>query len=208
MTDLYLVTDRASCRQGGHSVPVVVEEACRAGVRWVQLREKDLATRAFIELAADLLTITRRYGALLFINDRVDVALAVDADGVHVGQDDMPVSLVRSLLGPGKLIGLSINSADELQALASEPVQPDYLGLATVFPTGTKTDTASLLGLSGLADLCRQTTLPTFAIGGINATSIQAVCQTGVSGVAVVSAICAQPSPYAAARQLISLLPQ
>ncbi|GAB3505674.1 thiamine phosphate synthase [Spirosoma knui] len=201
---VYLVTDSAICQQAGHTLPFVVEEACRAGVRWVQLREKAMTTRSFVELGTTLKTITQRYGARLIINDRVDVALAVDADGVHIGQDDMPYPLVRSLLGPGKIIGLSVNSLTELVAAQGHD-DIDYLGIATIFATGTKLDTVSLLGLPGLQDLCKQTQLPTFAIGGINATNVQSVMQTGVAGVAVVSAICGQASPYEAARELIQL---
>ncbi|WP_338873878.1 thiamine phosphate synthase [Spirosoma sp. SC4-14] len=204
MNRLYLVTDSDVARKAGHTLPFVVEEACRAGVRWVQLREKELSTRAFLELGAEIKQITQAYGANLIINDRVDVALALDADGVHVGQGDMPYSMVRTLIGPDKIIGLSINNLAELQAIAG--AQLDYLGIATIFPTGTKQDTSSLLGLDGLQQLCRQTSLPTFAIGGINAQNIQQVMQTGVTGAAVVSAICGHPSPYEASREMIELL--
>ncbi|AUD01906.1 thiamine phosphate synthase [Spirosoma pollinicola] len=203
MNGLYLVTDSGIAHQAGHTLPFVVEEACRAGVRWVQLREKDLTTRAFLELGVALKHITQHYGAKLIINDRVDIALAVDADGVHVGQDDMPHQLVRSLIGPGKIIGLSINNMDELKA--AQGADLDYLGIATIFQTGTKQDTSSLLGLDGLTAICQQTSLPTFAIGGINATNSQSVVKAGASGVAVVSAICGQTSPYAASRELIKL---
>jgi thiamine-phosphate pyrophosphorylase len=201
---VYLVTDSVICQQAGHTVPFVAEEACRAGVRWIQLREKTMTTRSFVELGTTLKTITQRYGARLIINDRVDVALAVNADGVHIGQDDMPYALVRSLLGPDKIIGLSVNNLAELVA-AQGHNDIDYLGIATIFATGTKLDTVSLLGLSGLQNLCKQTQLPTFAIGGINATNVQSVIQTGVTGVAVVSAICGQTSPYEAACELTQL---
>lgn len=203
MNRLYLVTNSAIARQAGHTLPYVVEEACRAGVRWVQLREKDLSTRAFLDIAFELKRITQTYQATLIINDRVDIALAVDADGVHVGQDDMPHELVRSLIGPDKIIGLSINTMAELEAARGADL--DYLGIATIFPTGTKQDTSSLLGLDGLQSICQQTNLPTFAIGGINATNIQSIRQAGATGAAVVSAICGQVSPYAASQELIRL---
>ncbi|GAB3892390.1 thiamine phosphate synthase [Spirosoma agri] len=206
MSTLYLVTDGAIAQQAGHTLPYVVEEACRAGVRWVQLREKTLSTRAFIELGVALKRITQDYGANLIINDRVDVALAIDADGVHIGQDDMPYQLVRTLIGPDKLIGLSINSETELQAAANMDV--DYLGIATIFPTGTKQDTSSLLGLEGLRALCQQTNRPTYAIGGINAGNIQQIRRAGATGAAVVSAICGHASPYEAARHLSYLIDQ
>lgn len=204
MNGLYLVTDRIIAQQAGHTVAFVVEEACRAGVCWVQLREKDLSTRAFLEAARELKQITQAYGARLIINDRVDIALAVDADGVHVGQDDMPYEVVRSLVGPEKIIGLSVNDMVELRAALDD--KPDYLGVAAVFATNTKLDTSNLLGLDGLRDICTSTSLPTFAIGGINAANIGQIMQTGATGAAVVSAICGQPSPYEATRELLQLI--
>ncbi|QMW00854.1 thiamine phosphate synthase [Spirosoma foliorum] len=204
MSQLYLVTDSAIAQAAGHTLAFVVDEACRAGVRWVQLREKSLSTRAFLELGMDLKRITQAYGAKLIINDRVDIALAIDADGVHVGQDDMPYELVRSLIGPDKIIGLSINNLAELEAAQNANV--DYLGIATIFPTGTKQDTSSLLGIAGLQEICSRTQLPTFAIGGINTRTIQDITRTGATGSAVVSAICGQASPYEATRELIRLM--
>ncbi|WP_266365063.1 thiamine phosphate synthase [Tellurirhabdus rosea] len=201
---LYLVTDSHISRQAGHSLAFVVEEACRAGVRWVQLREKALSTQAFVELGLAIQAITRPYGARLLINDRIDVALAIGADGVHIGQDDMPYALARKLLGPDKIIGLSVNNLSEAEAACHLDV--DYLGIATIYPTGTKTDTSSLLGPAGLQTICGRTNLATFAIGGIGAGNIREVMQTGVSGAAVVSAICGQVSPYEATRELIQKL--
>jgi thiamine-phosphate pyrophosphorylase len=201
---LYLVTDGSIARQAGHTLPFVVEEACRAGVRWVQLREKDLSTRDFLDMATQLKRITHAHGARLIINDRVDIALAVDAGGVHVGQDDMPYERVRSLIGPDKIIGLSVNTLMELEAARDADL--DYLGVATIFPTGTKQDTSSLLGIDGLRAICQRTRLPTFAIGGIKATNIQETIRAGATGAAVVSAICGHSSPYEATRELISLL--
>jgi thiamine-phosphate pyrophosphorylase len=201
---LYLVTDGGIAQQAGHTLPFVVEEACRAGVRWVQLREKDLSTRDFLDMGLALKRITQTYGARLIINDRVDIALAVDADGVHVGQEDMPCDRVRSLIGPGKIIGLSVNSLAELEVARDADL--DYLGVATIFPTGTKQDTSSLLGIDGLRAICQRTQLPTFAIGGINAGNIQEIVRAGATGAAVVSAICGHPSPYDATRELIRLL--
>jgi thiamine-phosphate pyrophosphorylase len=204
VSPIYLVTDSVISQQAGHTLPFVVEEACRAGVRWVQLREKNRSTRAFLELGFQLKAITQRYDAKLIINDRVDIALAIDADGVHVGQDDMPYHLVRSLLGPDKIIGLSVNNRAEL--LATQDLDVDYLGVAAIFPTGTKQDTSSVLGIEGLREICALTRFPTYAIGGIHPINIQSVMKTGVTGVAVVSAICGQPSPYEATRELFALL--
>lgn len=204
MNRLYLVTDGGIARQAGHTLPFVVEEACRAGVRWVQLREKHLSTRDFLDMGLALKRITQAYGAHLIINDRVDIALAIDADGVHVGQDDMPYDRVRSLIGTNKIIGLSVNTLMELEAARDADL--DYLGVATIFPTGTKQDTSSLLGIDGLRAICQQTRLPTFAIGGIKTTNIQETIRAGATGAAVVSAICGHSSPYEATRELISLL--
>ncbi|GAA4396284.1 thiamine phosphate synthase [Nibrella viscosa] len=204
MNRLYLVTDADICRQAGHTLPYVVEEACRAGVRWVQLREKNLSTRQFLETGAAVKRITQAYGARLIINDRVDVAMALDTDGVHIGQDDMPYEVVRSLVGNEKIIGLSVNNLTELQTACDLNV--DYLGVATVFPTGTKQDTASLLGIETLGVICGRTNRPTFAIGGISAGNVQDVIRAGATGVAVVSAICGHPSPYDASRRLIDLI--
>lgn len=204
MSGLYLVTDSAIAHQAGHTLPHVVEEACRAGVQWIQLREKALSTRAFINLATTLKQVTQAYNAKLIINDRVDVALAIDADGVHVGQDDMPYQLVRSLIGPDKIVGLSINNVAELQTFVAEEL--DYIGIATIFSTDTKADTSSLLGLAGLQEVCQCVQLPTFAIGGIKAHYIQQIMQTGATGAAVVSAICGHPSPYEAAKELLHLI--
>ena len=201
-TPLYLVTDSGICQRAGHTVEFVVEEACRAGVRLVQLREKALSTKEFVMQALRVQVVTRKYQATLIINDRIDVALAIDADGVHIGQDDMPYALARKLLGSTKIIGLSVNNLTELQeSEAMEGV--DYLGIATVYATPTKTDTQQALGISGLAEICKQTALPTFAIGGIQLSNVQEVMQAGVTGVAVVSAICGATSPYEATIQLL-----
>jgi thiamine-phosphate pyrophosphorylase len=199
-TPLYLVTDAGICQRAGHTVEFVVTEACRAGVRLVQLREKELSTRAFIEQAFRIKAITRHYGATLIINDRVDVALAIDADGVHIGQDDMPYTLARQLLGKHKIIGLSVNNPAELQA--SLALDVDYWGIATIFATPTKTDTGVALGLETLVQMCQQTALPTYAIGGIQLDNAQSVRKTGVTGVAVVSAICGAASPFEATQHL------
>ncbi|MDJ1483958.1 thiamine phosphate synthase [Cytophagaceae bacterium YF14B1] len=204
MSKLYLVTDSLICQQAGYNVEYVVEQACKAGVNWVQLREKDLSTEDFIALAHKVLAITRMYNAKLIINDRVEVAVAVDADGVHIGQDDMSYTQARELMGYTKIIGLSVNNLPELTA--ANALDVDYVGIASIFSTTTKLDTTSELGIEGLRSLCTQTKHSTYAIGGINQTNIQQVIQTGVTGVAVVSAICGTASPYDATRTLIQLI--
>ena len=175
----------------------VVRDAVRGGVTAVQLRRKEGSTRAFIEDARSLLALLRPIGIPLIINDRVDVALAVNADGVHVGQDDMDVEDARRLLGPECLIGVSVTTL--VQARHADGTSADYLGIGPVFTTATKPDAAPALGLAATAEICRGTRIPSVAIGGINQHNAADVRATGVCGLAVVSAICAAPDPAAAA---------
>jgi thiamine-phosphate pyrophosphorylase len=195
---LYLVTDRPLC--GARPVDAVVAEAVAGGVACVQLREKDLATRPFVELALRLKAVLAPAGVPLLINDRMDVALACGADGVHVGQSDMPVAVLRRHLGPKAVIGLSVETwADVEQA---QDMEVDYLGVSPVYATPTKTDTLTPWGLEGLARIRAFSRHPLVAIGGMNAATVQAAVRAGADGVAVVSAICASPDPRAAAREL------
>jgi len=145
-------------------------------------------------------------GVPLIINDRVDVALAVDADGVHLGQSDMPATLARQLLGPDKLIGLSVENEQQFEQAQSLPV--DYLGLSAIFATPTKTNTVKHWGLDGLNWAMARSRLPMVAIGGLNTSNIGAVAQTGVQGIALVSAISHAPDPQQAARDLRLLIEQ
>ena len=195
---LYLVTDRSLL--GGRALIEVVRAAVRGGVTVVQLREKDLSTRAFIELAELLLVHLRPLGVPLIINDRVDVALAAGADGVHVGQSDMPADQARKLLGPERLLGLSLEYMD--QFYEPDLALVDYVAASPVFATPTKTDTAPPWGLDGLRALCHVSPKPVVAIGGIHAGNATALREAGAAGLAVVSAICAAPDPEAAARAL------
>jgi thiamine-phosphate pyrophosphorylase len=165
----------------------------------VQLREKDCATRQFVELARALKALLAPAGVPLIVNDRVDVALAAAAAGVHLGQSDMDCRDARRLLGPGALIGLSVET---LAQSAAAPGEADYLGVSPVFSTPTKTDTAPAWGLDGLAALRRETSRPLVAIGGIHAENASQVIAAGADGIAVVSALCAAADPEAAAREL------
>lgn len=198
---LYLVTDRELSL--GRSLEEVVSEAVAGGVTIVQLREKDASTGEFVELASRLKAILKPYGIPLIINDRVDVALAVDADGLHIGQSDMPYEIARKLLGPDKIIGLSVENMDDL--LKANKLDVDYVGISPVYGTPTKTDTAEPFGLEGLHKAVAHSVHPTVAIGGMNAATIPAVMAAGADGVAVVSAICSAPSPRQAARHLLTL---
>jgi thiamine-phosphate pyrophosphorylase len=183
---LYLVTDRELSL--GRSLEEVVSEAVKGGVTVVQLREKDASTGEFIELARRLMKLLKPLRIPLIINDRVDVALAVDADGVHIGQSDMSYEDARRLLGPDKIIGLSVENFKDIEA--ANALDVDYIGISPVYGTPTKTDTAEPFGLEGLRKAVQMSVHPTVAIGGMNASTIAEVMAAGTDGVAVVSAIC------------------
>ena len=183
---LYLVTDRDLSL--GRSLEEVVSEAVQGGVTVVQLREKEASTGEFIELARRLMKLLKPLRIPLIINDRVDVALAVDADGVHIGQSDMSYEDARRLLGPDKIIGLSVESFEDIEA--ANALDVDYIGISPVYGTPTKTDTAEPFGLEGLRKAVKMSVHPTVAIGGMNASTIGEVMAAGTDGVAVVSAIC------------------
>jgi thiamine-phosphate pyrophosphorylase len=194
---LYLVTDRRLA--GTRPLPDLVAAAVRGGVTAVQLREKHCATREFVELARALKSVLAPAGIPLIVNDRADVALAAGADGVHVGQSDMPCRDVRHLLGPSAVIGLSVENLAQAEAA---PPEADYLGVSPVFSTPTKTDTAPAWGLAGLSALRRISHLQLVAIGGIHQDNAASVIACGADGIAVVSAICSAADPELAARAL------
>jgi len=199
---LMLVTDRAL--SGGRAVEKIVESAVSGGVTIVQLREKEAATREFVALGRRVAEILRPRRIPLIINDRVDVALAVMADGVHLGATDMNAADARSILGPKAIIGLSVEN--EEQAVASDRLDVDYLGVSPIFATPTKTDTGAAWGIEGLWRLRPLVRKPLVAIGGINPGNAARVIEAGADGLAVVSAICAAPDPEAAARELRAVL--
>lgn len=195
---LYLVTDRKMLK--GFSLPKLVEEAVENGVTVVQLREKNASTREFIELATNLKKVLDPLNIPLIINDRVDVALATNASGVHLGQNDMPVSIARNLLGPKKIIGLSVETREDLETV--DALNPDYLGVSPVFSTPTKTDTINEWGLNGLKFISEQMDYSVVAIGGIGQENARSIMEHGADGIAVVSAICATEDPGQAAAAL------
>ena len=199
---LYRVTNRGLSL--GRSLEEVVSEAVAGGVTMVQLREKDTSTGEFIRLACKLSDLLRPLGIPLIINDRVDVALAADADGVHIGQSDMPYEIARKLLGPDKIIGLSVENMNDL--LRANELDVDYIGISPVYGTPTKTDTAEPFGLEGLRKAVELSVHPTVAIGGMNARTISDVIAAGADGVAVVSAICSADSPRLAANELMNII--
>jgi thiamine-phosphate pyrophosphorylase len=198
---LYLVTDRRWL--GERTLWDDVEEAILGGVTLVQLREKEISSKEYLELAQKVKTVTDRHDIPLIINDRLDIALAIDADGVHLGPEDLPVPLARKLLGDDKIIGASAASVDE--ALLFQAQGADYLGVGAVFPTATKRGTEKV-GLEDLRGIKSAVHIPVVAIGGIKAENVKPVMETGVDGVAVVSAIMNQTDIREAARQLLSLL--
>ena len=197
---LCLVTDSALAN--GRSLAGIVAAAVKGGVTLVQLREKTASTRAFIEQARVLKRLLAPLRVPLLINDRIDVALAADADGAHVGQQDMPVALARQLLGPAAIIGLSIT---ELGQVRDRDVElADYLGVGPIFAQSTKLDATPPLGLDGLAEVRRASSKPIVAIGGVSAANADAVRSAGADGIAVVSAIMGADDPRAAAAALVS----
>jgi thiamine-phosphate pyrophosphorylase len=195
---LYLVTDRALSH--GRTTGDIVREAVAGGATCVQLREKNIGTREFIEAAQALLAGLRPLGVPLIINDRVDVALAVGADGVHLGQRDMPVADARRLGPPAWIIGVSAESLAD--AIRAEKEGADYIGVSPVFATPTKTDAAPPLGLAGLRTIRAAVKIPLVAIGGIHAENAREVIRAGADGLAVVSAIVSAASPREAAAAL------
>lgn len=198
MQGIYLVTDRALC--GSRTVEQVVAAAVRGGVRAVQLREKELNTRAFVERARRVHAVTSAAGVPLLINDRVDVALAAGADGVHLGQSDMDYAAARRLMGPDALIGVSVESLEQLAA--AEATDADYFGISPLCLTSTKKELTQAWGMAGLRRAREQTARCLVAIGGIDAGNAGAVRCAGADALAVVSAICAAEDPENATRQL------
>ncbi|HGY9594487.1 TPA: thiamine phosphate synthase [Vibrio campbellii] len=198
---LYLVTDD---QQDLATLKRVVRKAVEGGVTMVQVREKHGDVRAFIERAQAVKDILKDTDVPLFINDRVDVALAVDADGVHLGQSDMPATIARELIGPNKILGLSIENEEQLTEADSLPI--DYIGLSAIFATPTKTNTKKHWGIDGLKMALETTSLPIVAIGGINESNIPQLSATGVHGLALVSAICHAEDPKAASEYLLGLM--
>ena len=197
LSKLYLVTDSGLCK----NLEATVLEAVKGGAGIVQLREKSLCTRDFISEARSLKKLLEPFGVPLIINDRVDVALASDADGVHLGQSDMPYAMARQLLGPGKIIGLSVEN--QAQVLEANALDVDYIGVSPVFDTSTKTDTAPAFGLEGLRKAVQTSRHPVVAIGGMNKTTAANVWACGAESIAVVSAIMAADDPRRAAEELL-----
>ncbi|KEH93945.1 thiamine phosphate synthase [Clostridium massiliodielmoense] len=182
---LYLITDRSFLN--GRSLAECVEDAIKGGVTLVQVREKNVSTRDFYNIAKEVQEVTTKYNVPLLINDRIDIALAINADGVHLGQSDMPIELARKILGKDKIIGISAGNVEE--AIEAEKAGANYVGLGAVFFTGTKKDIDEPIGLAGLKEITDNITIPSVAIGGINKENAKSVLATGVDGISVISAI-------------------
>lgn len=194
---LYAVTDRHWLNN--RTLTDVVRESLEGGVTMLQLREKTLAEPAFLAEAKELQALCREYHVPFIVNDNVDIALAMDADGVHVGQSDMEALDVRAKLGPGKIVGVSAQTVE--QALLAEKHGADYLGVGAVFPTGSKDD-ADDVSYDTLKAICQAVSIPVVAIGGISRDNVARLADSGICGVAVISAIYGAPDIRAAAQEL------
>lgn len=200
---LYAITDRSWL--GGQTLYEQVEQALQGGATFLQLREKHLDDDAFLQLAHEIKVLTDRFRIPFVINDNVDVAIACNADGVHVGQTDMYSQNVRQKIGPDKILGVSTQTVE--QAMEAEKNGADYLGVGAMFATDTK-EGATLVTVERLKEICRAVSIPVVAIGGINASNVLRLKGSGIAGISVISAIFAQPDIFRATKQLYDLAKQ
>lgn len=197
---LYLVTDRSLMSTA--ALIEAVEQAILGGCTMIQLREKNISSLDFYRQSVEVKKVTEQYHVPFIINDRIDIAMAVNADGVHIGQSDIPAAIVRDLIGTDMLLGVSAASVKEAVQAANDGA--DYLGVGAMFPTGTKTD-ANYVSIEELKKIRHAVNLPIIAIGGINKSNIKLFHNTGINGLAVVSAIIAQPDIQKAAAEMKSM---
>lgn len=195
---LYLCTDRSFMKT--ETLEETVEQAVQGGCSIVQLREKDCSTKEFYEQALRIKNVTQQYNIPLIINDRIDICMAVNADGVHLGQEDMPVAEARKLLEEEKILGVSAHNVEE--ALKAWQDGADYLGVGAIFGTNTKKNTVDT-SIETLKEICGKVPIPVVAIGGVGLSNIEKLAGSGISGVAVVSAIMAAEEPKKAAEKLV-----
>jgi thiamine-phosphate pyrophosphorylase len=198
---LYVILDRVAAR--GRDLLTILDATLAGGCRLVQLREKEWPSGRLLPLAERLRDRCREAGATFVVNDRLDLALALGADGVHLGQDDLPPAAARPLLRPGMLLGLSTHSLE--QARAAQAAGADYVAVGSMFPTGTKPD-FELVGPQLIAKLRPEIAVPLIGIGGITHDNVAQVIRAGADGVAVISAVCAAAEPEAATRRLLDLI--
>ncbi len=199
---LNLVTDQTACL--GRELLAVISQAVQGGITAVQLREKQASTRQFVELAGKVKRLLADTPIPLIINDRIDVALAAGADGVHLGQDDMPVRDARKIMGRDLILGLSVNTLEQVRE--ANNLEVDYFGAGPVYPTRTKKDHKTPLGEAGVKAIVKASRKPVVAIGSITTENCPGICKTSVAGIAVVSAVCSAASPEKAARELKACL--
>jgi len=184
----------------GRNLPEIIEEAIAGGVTMVQIREKNISAREFYDITCTVLDITKNRKVPLVVNDRLDIALAAGADGLHIGQSDMPLKAVRKIAGGRLFVGVSAGNWEE--AIVAEKDGADYLGAGAVFPTASKTDTGEAIGLEQLAKICAAVKIPVIGIGGIGSSNAAQVMKTGTAGIAVISAILSQKDIKAAAENI------
>jgi len=201
---LYLVANRSLSR--GRSTLEIVKAGVTGGVTCVQLREKNCSTLEFIKEALSVKEYLKENNIPLIINDRVDVAQAIQADGIHLGQTDMPLAMAKDILKGSMIIGISVESLED--AIRAEKDGADYIGISPIFATPTKTDTAPPLGLEGLKEISKAVKLPKVAIGGLNSENAGEVILKGADGIAVVSAIVSADDPRKAAEELSYIIKQ
>lgn len=197
---LYLVTEESIAIE---ELTKIIAQSVSGGVSIIQLREKNNSSLSFYEKASALKQLLNELSIPLIINDRVDIALAVGADGIHIGQDDLPLPVVKKMVPEDMIVGVSVSTLEE--ALEAERNGADYIGVGSVFPTKTKQD-ATLMALEDLGEICRGVSIPAVAIGGITADNISALSDSGLSGTAVVSAIMNADNPKTASESLLKII--
>jgi thiamine-phosphate pyrophosphorylase len=199
---LYLITDR--CQTQGRPLVDVVRAALDGGIKVVQLREKDLVSREVYRLALELRELTCEYGSKLFINDRIDIAMAVGADGVHLGVGSIPVVEARKLAGPNLLIGYSSHSTAEARRAEAEGA--DFVTFGPVYQTASKLSYGAPLGVTALKDVCQTLSIPVFALGGVNPANVAEVLSCGAAGIALISAIIGAADPKNETASLLKMI--
>ena len=203
LSDLYLILDPSVSPD--RSLGEALIQSARAGVRIVQYRNKTASMKGAYTEALPLRKLAAELGILFIVNDRCDLALAVDADGVHLGQGDLPLDLARKVMGPDKLIGISTHNPDQVRAASAG--KPDYLGFGPIFKPGSKQDHDPVVGIEGLRAIRTLTSLPIFAIGGITVENVGEVMKAGANGVAVISAILKAPDITPAVSDFLAQMP-